>query len=39
MWTQHPLHFQGRFWPASPVGVLPAPKGISRLKGWVKEFF
>jgi probable F420-dependent oxidoreductase len=25
MWTQHPLHFQGRFWPASPVGVLPHP--------------
>jgi cell division protein FtsA len=24
---------------ASPVGALPAPKGLSRLKGWVKEFF
>jgi cell division protein FtsA len=24
---------------ASPVGALPAPRGISRLRGWVKEFF
>jgi probable F420-dependent oxidoreductase len=25
MWTQHPLHFEGRFWTAPPVGVLPHP--------------
>jgi probable F420-dependent oxidoreductase len=25
MWTQHPLRFEGRFWKAQPVGVLPHP--------------
>jgi len=25
MWTQHPLRFEGRFWQAPPVGVLPHP--------------
>jgi probable F420-dependent oxidoreductase len=25
MWTQHPLRFEGRFWKALPVGVLPHP--------------
>jgi len=25
MWTRHPLRFEGRFWQAPPVGVLPHP--------------
>ncbi len=25
MWTRHPVHFEGRFWHAPPVGVLPHP--------------
>jgi len=25
MWTQQPLHFEGHFWSAPPVGVLPHP--------------
>jgi probable F420-dependent oxidoreductase len=25
MWTHHPLRFEGRFWQAPPVGVLPHP--------------
>src|SRR5262245_19234112 len=25
MWTRHPLRFEGRFWKAPPVGVLPQP--------------
>jgi len=25
MWTRHPLRFEGRFWKAPPVGVLPHP--------------
>jgi probable F420-dependent oxidoreductase len=25
MWTRHPMRFEGRFWKAPPVGVLPHP--------------
>jgi len=25
MWTRHPLRFEGRYWKAPPVGVLPHP--------------
>jgi probable F420-dependent oxidoreductase len=25
LWTDHPIHFEGRFWQTDPVGVLPHP--------------